>query len=336
MNIIKKLASMLIIIGFSLQQTACMRCCVTTDLMKRAENESKQSPKVVWYVDRIDKVVSAYINDKEKELTICVEGKLAEKTVTQQFALKTSLNVEQLKNQPPKGIKYELRNGKIPTIQMERHTIIPSCPEQPKNTRTLMVKNINFDTENVSGNQSQMGTTIEEKLASIYRVNNEKERDFIAKNPEKFQNIDPMEFKRLLQPIYEESDSVFYVSMEKPYSSQYLTYTNYPSLTVQSGGASTIVMSAAEPINRNSSPLNNQPTYVYHEEPFKHVYNPTKFDEQHFVVFKIKEEERKIIPNHFSMNYLALPLGVISDIFLSPFYLLEIILCPPQGCRLVI
>lgn len=95
MNVIKKLVSMLIIIGFSLQQTACMRCCVTTDLIKQAE----QPPKTVRYVDRIDKVVSAYINDEKKELTICVEGKLAEKTTTQKFTLKTSLNVEQLKKQ---------------------------------------------------------------------------------------------------------------------------------------------------------------------------------------------------------------------------------------------
>lgn len=51
MNIIKKLVNILIIIGFSLQQTACMHCCVTTDLIKQAE----QPPKVVRYIDRIDK-----------------------------------------------------------------------------------------------------------------------------------------------------------------------------------------------------------------------------------------------------------------------------------------
>lgn len=331
MNIFKKLASVAIIIGFSLQQTACMRCCVTTDLLKRAE-ETNKSPTVVQLVDRIDKVISAYINDEEKELTICVEGKLAEKTTTQKFALKTSLNIEQLKNQPPKGIKYQA--GKIPTIQMERHTVIHYCPEQPANTRTLMTKNVNFDKENVPINQPHMETTIEGKLAALHLINDEKINDFRAKNPEKFQNIDPMEAKILLQPIYEKSNGVFYVLIEKPYSSRYLVYTDYPSLTVQSGGASAVVMPAAEPINGNSSQLNNQPTYVYEEEPFKYVYNPAKFDEQHFVTFVIKGEE-KIISNNFNINYLALPLGVISDVILSPFYLLEIILCP-RGCRLVI
>jgi hypothetical protein len=102
MNMLRKLASVVIIIGLSLQQTACMHCCVTTDLIKQAE----QPPKTVRYVDYIDKVISAYINDEEKELTICVEGKLAEKTTTQKFALKTPLNIEQLKKQPTKGIKY--------------------------------------------------------------------------------------------------------------------------------------------------------------------------------------------------------------------------------------
>jgi hypothetical protein len=333
---VKKLISMLIIIGFSLTQTACMRCCVTTDLIKRIDDESKQPPKVVRYVDRVDKVISAYINDEEDELTICVEGKLAEKTMTQQFALKTSLNVEQLKNQPPKGITYQA--GNIPTIQMERHTVISSCPEQPTNARTLMAKNINFDKENVSSNQSHMETTIEGKLAALHLINDEKIHDFRTKNPEKFRYIVPgssSEFVKLLQPIYEKSDSVFYVSIEKPYPSQYLTYTNYPPLVAQIGGFSPIAQPAAPPINKDSPPPENQTVYVYQEEPLTYVYNPEKFDGKHFVVFKIKEE-KKIIQNHFSMNYLALPLTIVADVLLSPFYLLEIILCPPQGCRLVI
>lgn len=332
MKIIKKLVSILIIIGFSLAQTACARCCVTTDLIKRIDDESKQPPKVVRYVDRIDKVISAYINDEEKELTICVEGKLAEKTTMQQFALKTSIDVEQLKNQPPKGIKYELKEGKIPTIQMERHTVIHSCPAQPTNTRTLMTANFNVDKDSLLGrklNIFDLARTVEEKLASVYIKNNKQERDFMAKNPDKFQNIDLMEFARLLQPIQEKSDSVLYVSMDKPHS-QYLTYTNYPPLVVQIGGGMSIAASKSIP-KGSSPPPENQITYAYRQEPFRQVYNPAKFDEQHFVVFKIKEEE-KIIPNTPRESYFAIPSAIIADILLIPSYLLTALLCP-KYCR---
>ena len=330
----KKLISMLIIIGFSLTQTACMRCCVTTDLIKRIDDESKQPPKMVRYVDRVDKVISAYINDEEDELTICVEGKLAEKTTTQQFALKTSLNVEQLKNQPPKGITYQA--GSIPTIQIERHSVIHYCPAQPTNTRTLMTANFNVDKDNISNEPSNTFmkmTTVQEKLASVHIRNNEQERDFIAKNHDKFQNITQLEYFRLLQPIRKKSDSVFYVSMEKTYPSQYLVYTNYRSLTgvIEETLPLPFETEPAQRIQRER--MSSLSWYTPKQEI--HIINPAKFDGQHFVVFKIKEEE-KIIQNHFSMNYLALPLTIVADVLLSPFYLLHVMLCPPQGCRLII
>lgn len=132
-KIIKKCMNILLVVIFLLQQTGCATIWL-----------HNQPPKRTYYQYRIDKVISAYMNKLENQLTICLEGTLniSDKSPTPQiFALQIPVTMEQLKQTPANGIRYSVFNDKIPSVEIAHSAVLPYCPNQSATDRSVAIDN---------------------------------------------------------------------------------------------------------------------------------------------------------------------------------------------------
>jgi hypothetical protein len=281
-KIIKKCMSILLMTALLLQQVGCVTMWLSDHTYKR--------PYTAYYQYHTNKVVSAYVDKSESYLTICIEGTLniANKSpLSQIFALHIPITEEKLKK-PPTGIQYST-NGKIPTVEIEHSAILPDCPEQPTEARTVVVEN----------------------------------KDTLRKHhtPKELQKLRRLGFDPVQMNIpapYPNIDTVYYVPLQQYTDNRLvkeLVYATRPSMILSTPPLVTHVYTP-DGIEKLRHPVALQESVP--------IFSPPPFSGQQFLILKTKGAE-KSIPNDNYEYYALLPISITFDILLSPVYLVGVV-----------